>query len=240
VALTVTDSFGLWDTVATTLGIYDNRPFADLAVNPNPAACGQTVTFDAGGSTHGRPDRAVVEYQWDFGDTQTLVTTAAVVTHSYTAFGSYTATVTVVDDNTPAETDTASQLIEVSLGNTAPIADAGGPYWIDTGDGLLLDGSGSSDPDAACGDGIVSYEWSYEWDLDNDGEFDYTGPTVSVPWADISGLPQPGVVNPITLRVSDAFGATARPRPRPSCRSSSTGRRPDLPSTRIRPAVGRS
>jgi len=48
--------------------------------------------------------------------------------------------------------------------NQAPVADAGGPYATQTGTPVLLDGSGSSDADGT----IVSYEW----DLDNDGQYD--------------------------------------------------------------------
>ena len=48
--------------------------------------------------------------------------------------------------------------------NQPPIAEAGGPYSADWGVSFILDGSGSSDPE----DSITSYEW----DLDNDGEYD--------------------------------------------------------------------
>ena len=69
---------------------------------------------------------------------------------------------------------------EYTLPNDAPTADAGGPYVINEGDSLVLDGSGSSDSD-----GTVT---QYLWDLDNDGAFgDETTATPIVDWATLSG-----------------------------------------------------
>ncbi len=48
--------------------------------------------------------------------------------------------------------------------NTAPVADANGPYNVAEGGSISLDGSGSTDAD---GDPLT-----YEWDLDDDGMFD--------------------------------------------------------------------
>ncbi len=61
--------------------------------------------------------------------------------------------------------------------NLPPIADAGGPYTANEGETVILDASGSSDPDGM----IVSFEW----DLDGDGEYDdATGQTPSWTWPD--------------------------------------------------------
>jgi hypothetical protein len=51
-----------------------------------------------------------------------------------------------------------------------PIADAGGPYTTNEGANVALDGTGSVDPGGST--------LTYEWDLDDDGQFDdATGPT---------------------------------------------------------------
>lgn len=78
--------------------------------------------------------------------------------------------------------------------NVPPIADANGPYTGIEGSPITFDGSGSYDPDGT----IVSYEW----DLDDDGEFDdATGATPTKTWdAPYSGN--------ISLRVTDDEGAT--------------------------------
>ena len=91
---------------------------------------------------------------------------------------------------------------EGELPNNPPVADAGGPYIIDVGQELTLDGSASSDPDA--GDSIVNYEW----DLDNDGLFDdAVGQNPNVPFSELQGLPV-ATPNPIALRVTDSHGLT--------------------------------
>lgn len=65
----------------------------------------------------------------------------------------------------------------IHLGNS-PSADIGGPYAISEGDSLVLDASGSSDPD---GDPLY-----YAWDLDNDGVYgDVTGETPTVAWSEL-------------------------------------------------------
>jgi ABC-type branched-subunit amino acid transport system substrate-binding protein len=76
--------------------------------------------------------------------------------------------------------------------NQPPIADAGGPYTVAWGAQLILDGSGSTDPD----NNIASYEW----DLDNDGQYDdATGVTVITSFHQIGD-------HIIGLRVTDDGG----------------------------------
>ena len=71
-------------------------------------------------------------------------------------------------------------------------ADAGGPYAIVEGDTLVLDGSASAGPPT-----------SWNWDLDNDGQYDdASGVSPSVPWATLVtlGVDDDGVY-PIALEV---------------------------------------
>jgi PKD repeat protein len=206
IRLRVTDTFGAINSNATTLTIYDNRPVADFTASPNPAAPTQVITFDGSPSYHTHPGHSIVLYEWDFDTDGTFDASSAspTTTYAYASFGAFTATLRVTDDNTPAKTDSTSLIIQINQGNRPPVADADGPYSIDIGADLPLDGTGSYDPDAAYGDSIVSYEW----DMNDDGSYEYSGATPTVPWADLSGLPQPGVAVPIRLRVTDTFGAT--------------------------------
>ena len=213
ISLTVEDNEGNQDTVTTTLTIYDNRPFADATANPSSAACHQTITFDASSSRHGHPGHSIVHYEWDFGDGSALSTSVPTATHAYASFGTFTVTVSVIDDNASPRMDQMTLDVDVNLGNHPPVADAGDPYETDTDLSLTLTGLNSSDPDEPCTDAIVQFEW----DLDNDGEFDDAiGSEVTLEPQDFidfslnvvddpgAGLPE----NIIGLRVTDTFGAT--------------------------------
>jgi hypothetical protein len=78
------------------------------------------------------------------------------------------------------------------LANQPPVAAAGGPYTVDEGSTVVLDGSDSSDPD---GDPMT-----FNWDLDNDGGFETSGVTLSY-----TGIDGPSTT-PVTLQVCDPYG----------------------------------
>ena len=73
-------------------------------------------------------------------------------------------------------------------------------------DGATLNGSGSYDVDAGYGDGIT-----YEWDIDNDGTYDWSTGTSSTLTLYKTQLTSYGVSagdNTIGLRVTDSWGST--------------------------------
>jgi PKD repeat protein len=79
-------------------GIFDNRlenaaPTASFFATPAIGAEGDTVTFDATGSSD---DGWLVNYQWDFGDRSTG--SGDVVTHNYPRIGVYTVSLLVTDN----------------------------------------------------------------------------------------------------------------------------------------------
>jgi VCBS repeat-containing protein len=83
--------------------------------------------------------------------------------------------------------------------NQPPVAEiSNGWYQLHYGQTLLLDGSGSTDPETA------SAALDYRWDNNNDGIFDATGRTASVPWNTFESLGmREDVWYTVTLVVSD-------------------------------------
>jgi hypothetical protein len=205
VRLTVTDSHEAFSESSTTLTISENIPVALFSISPNPVERNQSVRFNASGSYHGYPVHAIVHYDWDFDNDGTFDATGLRPAHRFSEFGDYKVRLRVTDDNVPPKTATVSKVVAVSLGNHPPLADAKGPYTVETGEGVTLDAGASFDPDA--GDGILQYEW----DLDNDGGYEYstTQAFLAVPWSLLSARPRPAVINVVALRVTDLFGAQA-------------------------------
>jgi hypothetical protein len=174
-------------------------PFASFTFNPNPAAPPQALSFDA--STSAGDGDLINEYSWDFGDGSTAM--GKLASHSYGHFGTYTVTLSVTDSG--GETDTETKMAVVNLGNSSPVANAGGPYVISSGSSLTLNGSGSYDPNAAWGDSIVDYLW----DFNGDGNYhDASGPIVTLPWATVQSIFAPLGEFHLSLQVRDMFGVT--------------------------------
>ncbi|MCL4190247.1 MAG: PKD domain-containing protein [Thermoguttaceae bacterium] len=205
IALRVTDGAGAASVATSSLTIYKNEPLPQLAASPTPAAPGQAVNFSAAQSTHGRPDRNNVRYEWDFDydgarfDVEAVGTTAS---RAYARFGHYTVGLRVIDDNSPARTAVATTVVAVTEGNHAPVARPEGPYRVTENSSLVLRGATSFDPDALLGDRLVSYQW----DIGGDGTIDFQGATVTVPWSQLQAFVQPGESQPVRLVVTDSFG----------------------------------
>lgn len=77
--------------------------------------------------------------------------------------------------------------------NTPPTADAGGPYSVNEGGSVVLDGSDSTDGEQ------TATSLTYEWDLDNNGSFETPG--ISPPFS-AAGLDGPSSKT-VFLRVTD-------------------------------------
>jgi PKD repeat protein len=167
----------------------NDPPVADPN-GPYLGAIGELIAFDGTGSFDLDVGDALT-FEWDWGD-GSLPVPGATPNHAYAIAALYNLCLTVTDPGGLIDTGCTWAII----GNHPPIANAGGPYTVDEGSTVTLDGSGSSDPD---GDPLI-----YEWDVEGDGVFDISSssPSLSVTYPD--GPDEYTVV----LRVSDAAGET--------------------------------
>jgi PKD repeat protein len=112
---------------------------------------GSTCSFDAGASTDS--DGTIADYSWVFGDGTGA--SGATATHTYAEPGSYTATLTVTDDQGGWARD--SKLVSIEPPpppNAAPTASFGLSC---AGLSCTLDGGASADSDGT----IVQYRWEF-------------------------------------------------------------------------------
>lgn len=83
-------------------GVANQPPVADAGPD-QVVMLGETVPFDGSGSYD--LDGTIVSYDWDFDDG--IFGSGETTTHFYTSAGTYTVTLTVMDDDGATETDTA-------------------------------------------------------------------------------------------------------------------------------------
>ena len=156
--LTVTDDQGATAADSITIVV------GDVPVNQPPAAVasadvtsGDTpLAVNFTGSASSDSDGTIVSYAWAFGNGATATT--ANPSHSYTAAGTYIATLTVTDDG--GATDSASVTITVTdpAVNLPPTAVASADVTSGTAPLVVnFTGSGSSDSDGT----IVGYAWTF-------------------------------------------------------------------------------
>jgi len=182
-------------------------PVAVIAA-PASVPANTPFTLDGSGSYYTCGGAAIVEWRWDFDNSDGLDWGSPdgegeIITHPGYSLdpGVLADTIVItlrVKDNTAEEdTDIAEHVIVVDTVNHPPTADCGGPYAARVGETILFDGTDSYDPDP--GDSITSYGW----DLDGDGQFDDCfDSTCTAVWNEVySGY--------IGLIVADNFGAAS-------------------------------
>ena len=139
---------------ATTPALPENQPpVAAATADPMSGTAPLTVNFSAAGSSD--TDGTIERYEWDFGDGDNG--SGEQVQHAYTAPGTYTANLTVTDDDGDSGTDDVTITVS-SPDNQPPTAAISAD--ITSGDAPLmvnLSGAGSSDPDGS----VTSYEWDF-------------------------------------------------------------------------------
>jgi PKD repeat protein len=94
--LTVTDDRGLSSSIRKTVTVAaSENPTANFTFSPAGVKVGQSVIFNASSSTV-PPGRSIVEYHWEFGDGGSG--SGQIVNHTFGTAGTFTVTLTVVDD----------------------------------------------------------------------------------------------------------------------------------------------
>ncbi|MGA1840943.1 MAG: PKD domain-containing protein [bacterium] len=169
------------DTREVTVAEPPHAPYAEHG-GPYTATAGIPLTLDGSGSYDIDPGDGISTYQWDLDndgvwfDDVDLDTTDATAEWTFASPGSYAIGLKVWDngafnpisctigvDCIPMESIPEFTIVTV-FENLAPVADADGPYFVNEGTPLQLDGSGSYEPN-----GDTMY---FAWDLDEDGNYD--------------------------------------------------------------------
>jgi PKD repeat protein len=147
---TLEDNTADWRARALFLAnasIVNTPPTAVIAA---PSCDDNVCEFDGTGSSD--TDGTIVSHEWNFGDGG-LTGTGASTSHTYTAGGAYTVTLTVTDDQ--GATDTAQVVVNPSdPPNEAPTAVAAGSCTVNV---CTFSSTGSSDSDGT----IASYLWYF-------------------------------------------------------------------------------
>jgi PKD repeat protein len=176
------------DTFSVGGGGGGNQAPTAHAGGPYTGTAGTAISFSSAGSSD--PEGAIASYLWAFGDGGT--STLASPTHSYAAVGSYTALLTVTDNQGAQGTGQATVTVTGAGGsNTPPVASAGGPYSGVAGSAISFGSAGSSDAD-----GTIA---GYSWDFGDGGSSSQPNPT--------HGYAAAGSYT-ATLTVTDNLGAT--------------------------------
>jgi len=148
IAVTVEDEFGVVDTAQTTVSIVE--PNEPPTARISRSVDGMEVTATGSASTD--PDNNITEYRWQWGDSGATTTTDPTAQHTYSSGGTFTITLTVVDEQ--GASDTAQTTVSITAPNTAPTARL--TRSLD-GATVTATASASSDPD----DNIARYEWNW-------------------------------------------------------------------------------
>lgn len=109
VTLTVKDNKGGTATAYATITVTENqKPVANIVATPIQGVAPLKVDFDGGKSVDS--DGTVTSYKWDFGDNSTG--SGQTVAHTYNTAGTYTAHLTVTDNN---NTDSAPAQVTITV-----------------------------------------------------------------------------------------------------------------------------
>lgn len=137
----------------TYAGAGNRPPTAAAAANPASGQAPLAVTFDASNSSD--PDGDPLTYTWDFGDGSDA-TTGITTTHTFSAAGTFTPTLTVRDTSDAVATTT----LRIDAGDTAPaptIISPGASMRFAVGQVITLQGSATDAEDGPLPDSSLNW-----------------------------------------------------------------------------------
>jgi len=158
--LCVTDDDGNQDYAAQTVHILsspnaNNPPTANFTASPTSGQAPLAVSFNGSGSSDS--DGSITSYAWSFGDGGS--SSGVTASHTYNNAGTYTARLTVTDDD--GSTDSVTRTIQASgtpVANNPPTASfTASPTSGQAPLAVSFNASGSSDSDGT----ISSYAWTF-------------------------------------------------------------------------------
>ncbi len=204
--VTVTDTHGAASTNAAFAVIQvtsaNTPPVSKLTATPTAGTAPLVVNFDGSGSSDPDAGDSVASYTFSFGDGSAAVTqTTPTLSHTYSAVGTYTASLSVIDSHGATSTNTAQQTITITAAtsaNTPPTARISATPTSSTVPLTVgFNGSASSDPDS--GDSISSYRFDFG---DGSAVITQTGPVISHTYSSVGTYLA-------TLTVTDTHAATS-------------------------------
>jgi len=143
----LTGSDGIGDTPYREGGAYDRcplmkpwkrpiYPIAKFTYSPTEPVINKKITFNASASYD--PDGYVVNYKWDFGDSNITTVSTPIVKHFYTNYGNYSVTLIVTDNSTL--TDSTTQTIPVAK-KTSTLSIYPTPPKVEIGKSTIINGT---------------------------------------------------------------------------------------------------
>lgn len=161
--LTITDDDGLTDIDVVAINSLNPnptvKPVADIQVSSTSGTSPFTVNFDASGSTDSNGE--IINYRWKFGDGSNIVSgTSPTISHTYTQQGTFTAKLSVLDDEGLADVETKTIVVLASNIQGPPVA----KLTVSANSGtapltVTFDGSKSFDLGSGT---IASYKWRFD------------------------------------------------------------------------------
>lgn len=133
-------------------GLVNQVPEAVIDASPRKGNAPLTVKFNA---SYSHDDGTIASYHWDFGDPHdTVPTSEAVASHSYTLPGTYLVKLTVTDD----KGEIGCEKVAISVKNPPPVASFAVSNELPrAGETVIFDASESYDSNGEIG----SYAWKF-------------------------------------------------------------------------------